>query len=336
MDLITQTVLGAAVGEVVLGKKAGNKAILWGAVGGLIPDLDVLITPFFNEVDGLFVHRGFSHSLIFAFLLAPPLGWLIHWIYRKKKTGISKFHWMNLIFWAAFTHPVLDYFTTYGTGAFLPFSDYRVEFGTIGIVDIFYTLPLILVLVVIIFINRASAFRRKLILSVVSITTIYLLGTVGNKLYMNSVFKNAFDKQNIVYERYRTVPLPLTNFLWMGLAETETGYYMGLYSNFDSEIPSEFFFIPRNEEKLQDILNNNSLQKLIRFTKGFYHVDEDENGLYLADLRFGRSGIDENTDYIFKFYIKETDDNLHIEQSRESQNIKADAFTTFIGRIKGI
>ena len=28
MDLVTQTVLGAAVGEVVLGKKAGNKAIL--------------------------------------------------------------------------------------------------------------------------------------------------------------------------------------------------------------------------------------------------------------------------------------------------------------------
>jgi inner membrane protein len=46
MDLITQTVLGAAVGEVVLGKKAGNKAIMWGAVGGLFPDLDVLITPF--------------------------------------------------------------------------------------------------------------------------------------------------------------------------------------------------------------------------------------------------------------------------------------------------
>ena len=69
MDLVTQTVLGAAVGEVVLGKKAGNKAIMWGAVGGLLPDLDVLITPFFNDVDGLFVHRGFSHSLIFAFLI---------------------------------------------------------------------------------------------------------------------------------------------------------------------------------------------------------------------------------------------------------------------------
>jgi len=43
LDLVTQIVLGAAVGEVVLGKKAGNKAIMWGAIGGLIPDLDVRI-----------------------------------------------------------------------------------------------------------------------------------------------------------------------------------------------------------------------------------------------------------------------------------------------------
>ena len=120
MDLVTQTVLGAAVGESVLGKKAGNKAIMWGAAGGLIPDLDVLITPLFSEVDGLFVHRGFSHSLIFAFLLAPLLGWLIHRIHQKKM-NIARREWTILIFWAAFTHPILDYFTTYGTGAFVPF-----------------------------------------------------------------------------------------------------------------------------------------------------------------------------------------------------------------------
>ena len=42
MDSLTQIVLGAAVGEFVLGRKVGNKAILWGAVAGTIPDLDVL------------------------------------------------------------------------------------------------------------------------------------------------------------------------------------------------------------------------------------------------------------------------------------------------------
>ncbi len=335
MDLVTQTVLGAAVGEVVLGKKAGNKAIMWGAIGGLFPDLDVLITPFFNEVDGLFVHRGFSHSLIFAFLLAPLLGWLAYRIHRKKMS-ITKFEWMNLIFWAAFTHPLLDYFTTYGTGAFLPFSEYRVEFGTIGIVDIFYTLPIIFGLFIIMFINRASVYRRKIIVTTVLLTSLYLVGTAVNKFYINSVFKNAFAKQNIDYERYKTVPLPLTNFLWMGLAEIESGYYMGLYSNFDTEKPREFFYIPRNDDKLTAISNDESLIKLIRFTKGYYHVDEDEAGLYLADLRFGKAGIDADADYIFKFYLKDVEGELNIAQTERGGSIDRDAFNAFIDRIKGI
>jgi inner membrane protein len=48
MDSLTQIVLGAAVGELVLGKKLGNKAILLGAVAGTLPDLDV-VTSFWNS-----------------------------------------------------------------------------------------------------------------------------------------------------------------------------------------------------------------------------------------------------------------------------------------------
>ncbi len=42
MDSITQAVLGATVGEAVLGKKTGAKAAGLGAIIGTIPDLDVL------------------------------------------------------------------------------------------------------------------------------------------------------------------------------------------------------------------------------------------------------------------------------------------------------
>jgi len=335
MDLVTQTVLGAAVGEVVLGKKAGNKAIMWGAVGGLIPDLDIFVSPLFSEVDGLFVHRGFSHALIFAFIIAPLLGWLIHRIHRKKM-DVKRREWTMLIFWAAFTHPFLDYLTTYGTGAFLPFSSYRIEFGTVGIVDIFYTLPIILVLLIIMFLKRISVFRRKLIIGVVIITSTYLLGTIVNKLYINSVFKEAMAKQEITYERYKTTPLPLTNFLWMSIAEVDTGYYMALYSNFDKHIPSDFEFIPRNDHKLLDINDNEDLQKLIKFSKGFYHVNEDDKGLYLADLRFGKMGIGENASFVFKFYLKDENGKVKIQQSRESREIEKNAFTNYLNRIKGI
>jgi inner membrane protein len=335
MDLVTQTVLGAAVGEMVLGKKAGNKAIMWGAVGGLIPDLDVLIAPFFSEVDGLFVHRGFSHSLIFSFILAPFMGWLIYQIH-KKKLKIKWREWTILIFWAAFTHPILDYFTTYGTGAFLPFSNYRVEFGTIAIVDIFYTVPFIIVLLTILFIKRTSALRRKLILGLAFLTSFYLLGTVVNKIHVNSVFKNAFAEQGITYSRYKTAPLPLTNFLWMGMAEADSGYYMALYSNFDKQLPTDFEFILRNEIQLANIKENKKLQKLIKFSKGYYHVNKDDKGLYLADLRFGKMGIGENAAFVFKFYIRNENGELKIEQSQDSRDIEENAFSEYVNRIKGI
>ena len=66
MDSITQIVLGASVGEAVLGKKVGNKAILYGAIAGTIPDLDVLANYFTDALTAIEIHRGFTHSFVFA------------------------------------------------------------------------------------------------------------------------------------------------------------------------------------------------------------------------------------------------------------------------------
>ena len=63
MDSLTQITLGAAAGELALGRMVGNKAIFWGAVAGTIPDLDVVFSPFLNDIEKLVYHRGFSHAL---------------------------------------------------------------------------------------------------------------------------------------------------------------------------------------------------------------------------------------------------------------------------------
>lgn len=71
MDSLTQIVLGAAVGEAVLGKKIGNKAMLYGAIAGTIPDLDVISSFFTDTVTALEIHRGFTHSILFSVIFAP-------------------------------------------------------------------------------------------------------------------------------------------------------------------------------------------------------------------------------------------------------------------------
>ncbi len=77
MDSLTQIVLGAAVGEAVLGRKIGNKAMLWGAIAGTIPDLDVYIKLFTDPITATEMHRGISHSLLFSILMAPILAWFV-------------------------------------------------------------------------------------------------------------------------------------------------------------------------------------------------------------------------------------------------------------------
>lgn len=100
MDSITQMVLGAAVGELVLGRKIGNKAMFWGAVGGTIPDLDVLANPFLTEAESVKFHRGPSHSLFFSFVASALFAFLL-----RKYFGSDLFHhkWWRAVWRVVFT-----------------------------------------------------------------------------------------------------------------------------------------------------------------------------------------------------------------------------------------
>lgn len=88
MDSLTQIVLGAAVGEITMGRKVGNRAILWGAVAGTIPDLDVYAGFIFDDLTKNEMHRAFSHSLFFSLLAAPLFSWLV---VKKEKLFLSIF-----------------------------------------------------------------------------------------------------------------------------------------------------------------------------------------------------------------------------------------------------
>ena len=158
MDSLTQIILGAACGEIALGKKIGNRALLFGAIGGTIPDLDVIFGNLFfsNSIDQLAFHRGFMHSILFAVLSPFLFGWITHKLYdtgKRKGSTIFK-NWIWLYFLSILTHPILDSFTPYGTQLFLPFSDYRVAFNNISVVDPLYTLPFLGCMITVLFLKR--------------------------------------------------------------------------------------------------------------------------------------------------------------------------------------
>jgi inner membrane protein len=117
MDSLTQIALGAAVGEVALGRKIGNRAVLWGGICGMFPDLDVVI-PLGDAVKDFTYHRSASHSLFVLTLLTPFFVWMI--IKLHPKTNHYRNRLVALVFLAFTTHILLDCFTVYGTQAFWP------------------------------------------------------------------------------------------------------------------------------------------------------------------------------------------------------------------------
>ncbi len=280
MDSLTQIVLGAACGEVALGKKIGNKALLWGAIGGTIPDLDVFIGNWIYDdtISREAFHRGFMHSILFAVLMSVILGFLFHKFnpQRFKEANQTTFKdWWWLWFLAIFTHPILDCFTAYGTQLFAPFSNYRVAFSTISVVDPFYTLPFLFFLIVTLFFKRTSKTRKIVIWLGIGISSLYMIFTLFNKLYVDDVFEKNLKEQKIVYKRFTTTPTLFNNILWWGTVETEEAYYMGEYSIFDSQ-PISFIRLEKNHELLSKYDDTEEMKIMKWFTFGYYTLQELE------------------------------------------------------------
>jgi inner membrane protein len=83
LDSITQIVLGAGVGELLLGRKLGNRAMVWGAVAGTIPDLDVLSNIWQTPSQALRSHRGLMHSAFLLTLLSFVMAWITTKLYAR-------------------------------------------------------------------------------------------------------------------------------------------------------------------------------------------------------------------------------------------------------------
>ncbi|MEM6722439.1 MAG: metal-dependent hydrolase [Bacteroidota bacterium] len=408
MDSLTQIVLGAAVGEAVLGKKVGNRAMIWGAVAGTIPDLDVLTNLWMPDVYALAAHRGFSHSIVFAIITAPVFGWLVHRFYqrdldrnrfykgamigflsafllllwsiivvpllrdgktpafssvlillvvttwmlsRARRYWTTSFSdlgksaswrdWSWLFFWSVFTHPLLDCFTTYGTQIFLPFSDYRVSLSTISVADPIYTFPFLAFLIAATYLPKGTLQRARLNWAGISMSSLYLIFTIWNKTQVNQMIRRSLEEQGLEYTRYMSTPSIFNNILWSGIAETEDGFYYGLYSIFDDRDQMKFIYVEKQHELLDKLGEDRKELDILRwFSNGYYTISDIDGKLFLNDMRFGVLGDPENEeqadDYVFRFQLTDMGDYLDVKEMRDRPDNPAEILSGLWSRIKGV
>ena len=145
MDPLSQGTVGAAFAQSAANKNNIFKIGFIGFLAGLTPDLDVLIQSSTDPILSLEYHRQFTHSLffipfgslIFAFIIFPLV---------KSSLSLKTVYFTSLLGYA--THGLLDACTSYGTQLFWPFSNERVSWNNISIVDPLFTIPVLILVVI--------------------------------------------------------------------------------------------------------------------------------------------------------------------------------------------
>lgn len=294
---MTQLVLGAAVGEATLGRKAGRKAILWGALCGTLPDLDVLV-PLGDAVRDFTYHRGPSHSLFVLAAVTPVIVWLIRRIHAADAQ--HRAGWYALVYLVFATHVLLDSLTVYGTQIFWPFVTMPMTWSTIFIIDPAYTLPLLLGVTAAAVAGRDRRWGWQMNAAGLLLSSGYLAWSLGAKLHVETLAREALSDQGIQAASVLTTPAPFNTLLWRVVAMTEDHYYEGFHSMLDSDDRIDFDAYPTQPELLAGLEDAWSVRRLQWFTKGFYGVERNGDDILMTDLRMGLE-----PDYVFRFKVGE-------------------------------
>ncbi|MFN0200102.1 MAG: metal-dependent hydrolase [Bacteroidia bacterium] len=336
MDSFTQALLGAATFAVVKDKEIGKKSLLIGAIAGTIPDLDIFLSPFFNEVAFLTVHRSVSHSMVFAVLLSFLLGEIAYRAYQKKQSRAS---WNWAFFLAIMTHSLLDWCTTYGTKLLSPFHGHLFSTNNIHVLEPTYTLILLVGIVILLVKNQEEGNRQRIINRTLLLSSTFLFWTFISKGIANQHFVEALKNQNIKYEKLMVSPTPFNSVLWHGIVKVEQGYYFGTYSLLDNREHIEFHFEESQNELISKIEGQRLVKYYLQYTQDFPLIKQDEQGnIQIYAIKYGPVNCFGKPEFVFPLCLNEKeliDEKIKIDYSGKVKT-PVKNYRELYRRLKGI
>ena len=286
MDPITQGTIGALLPQAVSKKNLGIVALL-GFLSGMAPDLDIFIRSSTDPLLSLEYHRQFTHSLIFI-----PFGGLIcalflFVVFKKISPFNFKSTWLYCTLGYG-THGLIDACTSYGTLLFWPFSDMRIAWNNISIIDPLFTLPLIILIIL-------ATVKKKNIYSIVALAwaiTYLLLGVYLHNKAIN-VGKEIAEQRGHVVTRIKAKPSFGNLILWKIIYETNDQFHVDATNLFFSNIITgesikklnlnkDFPWLKKHSQQYKDI------ERFKWFSNDFLAVNP-QNENQIIDIRY--SGI---------------------------------------------
>ena len=318
MDSLTHITLGACIGEVMLGKRIGKRALLLGAVAQNLPDIDAVANLWLSPSASLLAHRGLTHSLPVGAVVAVGLAYLL----RQWPSARAVPVWFGFVFFAVQigVHDVLDTTNAYGTGLLEPFSHARFSWHLLYVLDPFFTLPLLLVALLLLLLRRDRPGRVRWAMAGLVWAGSYVGSAVVNKAVVDGFVQTSLSVAAVPANRFITTPTPFNTLLWSVMADTKQGYYVGYRSVFDSpDQRTEFTFFPRQDSLLGTDRTDAEVARLLRFADGGYTVERTNNQLAINVLRFGQIGGWRYPNAPFTFHYqfgREADERLVTQRGR--------------------
>ena len=171
MDPLSQGVIGAVAAQQKTTKNHFVTATILGFLSGMAADLDIFIRSSNDPLLYLEFHRQFTHSLIFI-----PIGGFVCAIFfyylflRNKDITFKQTYIYSTLGYA--THGLLDSCTTYGTQLLWPFTDDRIAWNTISIIDPLFTIPLLSLIII-------AVIKKKKVISYLALSWVIFYSIFG-------------------------------------------------------------------------------------------------------------------------------------------------------------
>ncbi len=242
MDNLTHGLFGLAIGalrrpdrrrrggvEPTQALSPTDKAVLVACVvAAELPDLDTF-WPSGNEVlQALHAHRGPTHAILFAPLVALVAVLLVRPFFRGARMPV-------MFAWALpstlLAHLLADAWTGWGTRLFLPFSDRRLSLDWTLVVDPLVTVPLLAGAVVAgVLAVRGSArwSARTALLIGAAISVAYITARVAARAQLLERVAEAHPNAT----RVEVFPLPFAPITWRYAVEADAQYHVGIVRPF--------------------------------------------------------------------------------------------------------
>lgn len=286
MDPVTQGVLGASLSQSFSrNKKQTAIAGLFGLLSGLAPDLDVFIRSSSDPLLFLEYHRHFTHSLAFI-----PFGGLlcgtVMYLLLGKRWRVSFLLTCLYCTLGYATHAVLDACTSYGTQLFWPFSNIRIAWNSMSIIDPIYTVPIIVGVLM-------AAIKKQPSIARIVFAWALIYPCIGVFQHNRAIEAGLTLAHARGHEPIRINAKPsLGNiFLWKVIYETHEYYYVDAVRVLSDtkkypgekieklDIARDFYWLDRESQQAKDI------ERFRWFSNG-YIAQDPNNPNRIVDVRY--------------------------------------------------